>query len=335
MTQTSMTLMPKVKKKDELPFNLSTTNISNPLPSLPKGTSVPKEPAVINKETQQLNTEPLPHPITTILTTNGVPSGIQNPSTYSRDKQGNIVETKGTTWAGLSEEDVTKQLATRGTSIPSGTDVKTDKQVQEEQYQNQVLNNIQAQTDIGYSEAEATNLQPLGRGEAIEKASTQVGLLQRITKEQVMKNALISQAKSEAEIEVYEQGLTWRQNLASVLEGVPSVSFAGTTVRAFKGIAGESPSDEVKALKTAIDNLVKNSAKYPSLVQSGSMSPQLARVSLEKDKIVLTQTEAKIRMLINFSPELKSSPSTINDIQTDIIIGKKTMVDTENILMRF
>jgi hypothetical protein len=243
--------------------------------------------------------------------------------------KGMVTLPNGKTYIGLSQAEINEVITgyNEQKNIPSGA-VGTTGAISQEQY------NLQKQQKRIEEERILKKSKDIAAARGLDLTPADLslqGIFTRKTglseKQRIMQSARIldTAEKTNIEKEVYDEGVTLRQKFASFVEGLPNIR-TQTGVIGFNSLinklTGDTPAEEIVTLQGEIDELMKMAKFYYELGLTGEFNPIEAQAQIDEINMDIQRLESKIRLLINYSPILKSSPQQIEELQK-IMINKK------------
>jgi len=140
--------------------------------------------------------------------------------------------------------------------------------------------------------------------------------------QEILKN----QAMTEIERREYEKGLTWSEKTGALIEGL----HAGGLLRNFGVTSIETPTGNIKELEQSISQLTTIVREQERLARRGDLNPQVLAQNIALFEEQIERAEARIRLLINYSPQMRYSSDEVYNMELSLFRAKQNLFITKN-----
>lgn len=137
---------------------------------------------------------------------------------------------------------------------------------------------------------------------------------------------LKTEAKTEIERQVYEEGVTASEEFGSFVEGIPVV---GSLVSKYVNGLIETPTGNIDTIMTSLKAERGRATKYETWARTGVISPEVARDNIEQIEAEVQELESRIKLLVNFSPELRYNSDRIRKLQLEILRTREVLFESK------
>jgi len=131
-----------------------------------------------------------------------------------------------------------------------------------------------------------------------------------------------SAAIRQIEQDAIDEGVTWSESFGAVVEGIPLV---GSLVSKYASGLIETPSGNVNTITQEIGQARTKAMKWESWANQGIISQNVLEENLNQMDTDIIKLEARIKVLANFSPELRYNSDGINLIEEKILNAKEVI----------
>jgi hypothetical protein len=140
-----------------------------------------------------------------------------------------------------------------------------------------------------------------------------------LLQEEVLKRAAQGKTMSNIEIEVYKRGLSESQKFGAMIEAIPV--FGKLTNQWLRGLI-ETPSSAVEKLESQLDTEIERA----SILSKSGLDPVFVSSEITAIELNVKKLQAKMKLLIGVSAELRSQPETVNEL-TEKIYNKLVLLE--------
>ena len=141
---------------------------------------------------------------------------------------------------------------------------------------------------------------------------------QDITPEQLRTAAL-----TQIEEDVYNEGITASEKFGAFVESIP---IAGSLIRKYAGGTIETPTGNVETLVNTIRSERGRATKYETWAKQGELDPDIAFRRIEEVELNVQMLESRIKLLTNYSPELRFNSDGLNKVETEILRTREVLL---------
>jgi hypothetical protein len=139
---------------------------------------------------------------------------------------------------------------------------------------------------------------------------------------------LRTEALTEIERQVYQKGLTASEKFGALIEGIPGGKYLGKW-----GII-ETPAGNIQTLKSTIDKEKGRATEIATLASQGLINPLNAEESIQDIEQNVQRLESRIKMLANYSPQLRFDSDEINLMEVQILRSREVILKAKLIAAR-
>lgn len=133
---------------------------------------------------------------------------------------------------------------------------------------------------------------------------------------------LQTQARTEIEKKVYEEGVTASEKVGALIEGL---GIGGAIRKLGLGDTIETPTGNVQELVNTIRTERGRATKYETWASQGIISPEVAQQQIDDIDLQIQRLESRIKLLTNYSPTLKYNSDGINKIEAEILRSREVI----------
>ena len=255
--------------------------------------------------------------------------GKRIPETFTQRGRLGGATVEGKTFLGLKPAETEKLIAQKGGVSRSVSEARSIEQAEEE------VAKIQEEEDPTRRELSPEDVKALGTGLPVIGASlsvidlivadvlknTEVGrlILGHDIEQLPTPEELRSISRTEIERQVFEEGLTSNEKFGAMVE---SIGLAGLAKGLLK-LDLETPGGNVRTVAQNIRREMRRATKYEMWAKQGELDPDVAYRRIEEIEENIQRLESRIKLLINYSPELRYNSDGVNVIETEILKARE------------
>jgi len=143
--------------------------------------------------------------------------------------------------------------------------------------------------------------------------------------EELQPEELRTAALTEIERQVYEQGISDSEAFGILIEGIPGIG--GLVSQYAPGL--ETPGGDIRTMKTTIRKQKTRGLKMAMWAGMGILDAQNAREQITQIERDIQRLESRIKLLLNYSPSLKSNSDYVNEIEVEILTAKEALLEAK------
>ena len=133
-------------------------------------------------------------------------------------------------------------------------------------------------------------------------------------------------ALTQVESQVYAEGVTKSEKFGALIEGIPIV---GSLVSKYASGLIETPTGNVNTLVQNIKTERRRATKYETWSRTGVITPDVAKEKIEEIELNVQRLESRIKLLANFSPELRYNSDGLNKIETELLSTREILLESK------
>jgi len=132
-------------------------------------------------------------------------------------------------------------------------------------------------------------------------------------------------ARTEIEKKVFEEGVTASEKFGAFIESIPVLGF----VSKYVGGLVETPYGNIQEMRKNIRKEKVRATNAMTLARTGSISPEAAMETIREVEGEINRLESRIKLLVNFSGQLRFNSDQINTIETEILTTKEILLEAK------
>ena len=157
-----------------------------------------------------------------------------------------------------------------------------------------------------------------------EMSKTKLG--RSLIKQPLTPDQLRTAELTEIERRVFQEGVTASEGFGTLIE---SIHIIGGLVSKYANGLIETPSGNIRTIERTIKTERRRATRMATNARTGVLSPEKAREQIDGIERNIQALESRIKLLINFSPQLRFNSDQINKIEVDILSARDILLEAK------